>query len=219
MEFRIFTQLKKDTDKAAVENLVKSLRKIEERVNFQSRVEEEKEDSSQSDKKKGDRMGISVILADHNGMIHQFNKCTPKMFHVSEELLKGKNFFKLMSAYSRRYCYETYGSSIFKTFKQTTKHLRYSLPHMDDVDAENFFVLTSKICLVKPKANSKVKDGKYMIRINTRPSSKASKDSFYKAYYTARKQIREEEGNQPHYLDIEPPFVAPYSNMEGTRHA
>jgi len=141
-----------------------------------------------------------VIIADSNGVIHAFNKITPKMFHVSESALRGKNFFILMSAYSRRYCYETFGNSMFKTFNKLSRTLRYSLPHMDDVDYENFFVLTSKISLVKPKVASPLVAEQFMIRICTRVSSEESRQDLFNNYSRARKELREDEGFDESFL-------------------
>lgn len=207
-KYRLFKKINKDTEKKQMEILEQKLTNTESEANFQSQ-EIAKEDSSQNLRKKPESKGVSVMLCDCNGTIHAFNKATPKMFHVSGELLKGKNFFKLMSAYSRRFCYETYGNSIFKTFKQSSKNLRYSLPHMDDVDSENFFVLTSKFTLVKPKKGSKMQSNQFMIRVCSRPSSKESTEKMYRTYTQARKEIREEDAMNAHFLDNGPPFNAP----------
>ncbi len=85
-----------------IESLEKKIKNAELKVNFQCQ-EMSKEDSSEDLVRERNSSEISVLLADCNGVIHAFNKASPKMFHVSPELLKGKNFFKLMSAYSRRF--------------------------------------------------------------------------------------------------------------------
>jgi hypothetical protein len=108
-------------------------------INFQSAFQKpQKEESDGIEDDNSFNKGVSVIISDWQGTIHAFNKVTSKLFHVDEGALRGKNFFQLMSAYSRRYCYETFGNNIFKTFKQMTKTIRYSLPHMDDVSFEHF---------------------------------------------------------------------------------
>mmetsp|Transcript_6775 Transcript_6775/g.5923 ORF Transcript_6775/g.5923 Transcript_6775/m.5923 type:complete len:146 (-) Transcript_6775:31-468(-) len=122
------------------------------------------------------------------------------MFHVKESALRSKNFFILMSAYSRRYCYETFGNCMFKTFNKLSRTLRYSLPHIDDVDYENFFVLTSRVTLVKPKIASPLSGDQLMIRICTRRSSKESRMKLFKTYTKARSEIREDEGFHDNFI-------------------
>ena len=61
-----------------------------------------------------------------------------------------------MSRYSRNYLNETFGTDIFKTFKETSKHYRFSLPHMDDINYENFNVRTCKFVLVKHIKNQNI---------------------------------------------------------------
>ena len=189
--------------------------------NFQS-ARIQKEDSSSVQSVKPNDRGVSVIIADSHGLIHAFNKATPRMFHVSENALRGKNFFILMSAYSRRYCYETFGNSMFKTFNKLTRTLRYSLPHMDDVDYENFFVLTSKVSLVKPKIASPLQADQYMIRICTRKSSEESRKQLFCNYSSARKELREDESindalfpdlDQFHQQVVPPSSIPPPGNF------
>lgn len=98
-----------------------------------------------------DKEGVSIMICDYKGTIHAHTKNTASMFQADENALRGKNFFHLMSTYSRKYCFETFGCNMFKTFKETSRVVRYSIPHMDDVNFENFKVITSKMMLVKPK--------------------------------------------------------------------
>lgn len=139
---------------------------------------------------KSDSKEVSIIIADSIGIIHSFNKITPKMFHVNKEALRGKNYFQLISSYSRKFLYETFGNNMFKTFKETSRTIRYSLPHMDDVDFEHFYVITSKISLVTSKVASPLKTDPFMIKIWSRVSSKTSKLSLFNSYVNARKHLR-----------------------------
>ena len=163
-------------------------------INFQSIIAQKpqkQEEDKGIENEELQNKGVSIIIADWQGTIHAFNKVTPRLFHVDEGALRGKNFFQLMSAYSRRYCYETFGNNIFKTFKQMTKSIRYSLPHMDDVDFEHFNVMTSKISLVKPKVSSPLSPEHYMVRICTRISSEESSRKLFNSYCKARSDLRE----------------------------
>ena len=140
---------------------------------------------------------VSVIIADWEGTIHGCNNVTSKLFHIDSRALQGKNFFQLMSSYSRKHCYEIYGHNMFKTFKETTRTIRFSLPHMDDVDYEHFYVLISKIALVKRKAPSPLGSEPFMVRISTRVSSDTSKRRMFENYTKARAKLRTEL-EQPH---------------------
>lgn len=75
-------------------------------INFQS-IYQQKPQKEEEVKDDEDELlqgrGVSVIIADWQGTIHAFNKATPRLFHVDEGALRGKNFFQLMSAYSRRH--------------------------------------------------------------------------------------------------------------------
>jgi len=112
------------------------------------------------------------------------------MYHVDRDALRGKNFFQLMSSYSRKFFYETYSNNLFKTFKQKTKTMRFSLPHMDDVDFEHFHVITCKIMLVKSKVSSPLKTDPYMVKIYSRRASEESARRMFSNYTKARHQLR-----------------------------
>lgn len=118
------------------------------------------------------------------------------MFQTDANALRGKNFFHLMSAYSRKHTFEIFGQDIFKTFKETSRVFRYSLPHMDDVDFDNFKVLISKIMLVKPKIRSPLDTDPFMIKIVTRRSSLESRKRLYGFYKKARQLLRETQAQQ-----------------------
>lgn len=78
-------------------------------IKFQSRQKDSAEQVEQlfrnEDSKSEDEEDdmVSVIIADYSGIIHAFNTASPKMFHVDKDALRGKNFFQLMSSYSRKY--------------------------------------------------------------------------------------------------------------------
>lgn len=162
----------------------------------------------ESEQRREDENFISVIIADHQGTIHAYSKHTPAMYHVEESALRGKNFFQLMSAYSRRFCFETFGSNMFKTFKQMSRTLRFSLPHMDDVNYENFHVVTCKVTLVKPKITSPLYADHYMVRILTRKSSEESTRRLFMSYSKAREELRQLNFN-PYNLQREADMYAP----------
>ena len=143
---------------------------------------------------------VSVIIADWEGTIHGCNNVTSRLFHIDSRALQGKNFFQLMSSYSRKHCYEIYGHNMFKTFKETTRTIRFSLPHMDDVDYDHFFVLISKIALVKRKAASPLGGEPFMVRISTRVSSDTSKRRMFENYTKARAKLRSELGQASRFM-------------------
>lgn len=130
------------------------------------------------------------------------------MFQTDERALRGKNFFQLMSPYTRKFCYETFGNNFFKTFKITSKTIRYSLPHMDDIDYDNFKVLTSKVMLVKPKIGSPLKTDPYMVKICSRESTEESKKRLYGSYTSARAKLRAEYMQVPPYVRETPASVS-----------
>lgn len=136
---------------------------------------------------------ISIIIADYKGTIHAFNQITPSLFQTDLNALRGKNFFHMMSNYSRKYVYETFGSNVFKTFKVTSRTIRYSLPHVDDVNYENFKVVTSKCVLVKPKVKSPLNTDPYMIKIMSRASSDENRKKLFKMYTDARNELRKSQ--------------------------
>lgn len=76
-----------------------------------------------------------------------------------------------------------------------TKTIRYSLPHMDDVDFEHFNVMTSKVSLVKPKVSSPLSPEHYMVRVCTRISSTESSRKLFDCYCKARSDLREHSNN------------------------
>lgn len=106
-----------------------------------------------------------------------------------------------MSSYSRKYAYETFGYNMFKTFKEVQRTLRYSLPHKDDVDFDNFRVITSKCLLVKPKICSPLNTDPYMVKIISRVSSENSRKELFSVYTQARKELRESQTDMYPYYD------------------
>ena len=154
-------------------NEVKSIKNHFTKIEMIHNISEDSHNNKIAEKV--DNEDVSIIIADSQGIIHSFNKITPKMFHVRKEALRGKNYFQLISSYSRKFLYETFGNNVFKTFKETSRTIRYSLPHMDDVDKEHFFVITSKISLVKSKVSSPLKPEPFMIKICSRVSSETIK--------------------------------------------
>lgn len=206
-----------------------SLQSVEDLVSFimcsfkfQSKPKDSEERQEQlcinedpnSDDNKDDM--VSVLIADYSGTIHAFNPISPKMFHVEKDALRGKNFFQLMSSYSRKYCQETFGNNVFKSFKERKRTLRYSLPHMDDVDYDNFYVLTSKIELIQPKVGSPLKGEKFMIRISSRPTSSQSRKRLFKSYTDARTLLRHSYFHNQVYIQEVPQFVYPISYQTTT---
>jgi len=84
---------------------------------------------------------------------------------------------------------------------------------MDDVNYENFKVITSKIMLVKPKVCSPLKTDPYMVKIISRVSSDESRMRLYQTYTEARKQLRHYQGDNisPYLREVSPmvPVMTP----------
>mmetsp|Transcript_28143 Transcript_28143/g.32249 ORF Transcript_28143/g.32249 Transcript_28143/m.32249 type:complete len:219 (-) Transcript_28143:16-672(-) len=165
----------------------------------------------------------SIMIADWQGIIHAFNKHSPKLFQIDSKALHGKNFFQLLSSYCRKFLYETFGDNMFKTFKETSRTIRFSLPHMDDVDYEHFTVITSKVTLVKPKIASPLNTDPYKIRICSRLSSEESRLRLYDNYTKARESLRAVSGapsayeRQPSVYIQEPALTNMAGGVSGTR--
>lgn len=105
---------------------------------------------------------------------------------------------------------------MFKSFKERKRTLRYSLPHMDDVDYDNFYVLTSKIELIQPKVGSPLFEEKFMIRISTRLSSSQSRKRLFKSYTSARTLLRKSYFQNEVYIHETPQFTYPVSYQPTT---
>lgn len=118
----------------------------------------------------------SLIIAKPDGLILLHCPLTLSMFSRSEKTLVGMNFFDLMSSHDSKFfknnslyehhIFEHEGHNMVTSSPCKGRTIRYSTPYLDDVDAQDINVLTSKLVLFNMKMNNQA-DSRFIKSVGT----------------------------------------------------